>query len=443
MPDTLVPPEQVAVEEPPALGICPSCNTNVYEPSTDFMGKYLDYYRVNYIRYSTTPQGQYAPINIVINDEPQVAHRMCIINCTICDNEAIYRGHERVQGDTYCKQCFDIWYEDNDGDEYARSCEGCGSYDHQDNMYYSNWLNDWLCETCDESRDYECNDCGRMGTHSYLNDHECDYGEESDSDSPYIHNYSYKPRPTFFGDTKYHFGIELEVEASRNGNYSLGAEMCYRRLSDRGYLKYDGSLSNGFEIVSHPHSLQEIQENFPWEMVELLKADGFRSWNTTSCGLHVHVSRTAFTAATYNQRETHQIKFMKLIYDNQRQVQRLAGRKSNYATFDDKGKVVKKVKMGNQSSGRYSAVNIDNDTTIEVRVFRGSLRKERVLSAVEFVHAAVEYTRNLKIVTSDKPLSWAKFVGYVSQQYKTYPNLFLIMNELFDKEDINQPEEDN
>jgi hypothetical protein len=85
---------------------------------------------------------------------------------------------------------------------------------------------------------------------------------------------------------------------------------------------------------------------------------------------------------------------MKLIYDNQRQVERIAGRSGNhYATFGDKGKLVEKVKYGSQSNGRYSAINTENDATLEVRVFKGSLRKERVLSALEFVAASVEYTQ--------------------------------------------------
>ena len=205
----------------------------------------------------------------------------------------------------------------------------------------------------------------------------------------------------------------------------------------RAYLKSDGSLSYGFEIVTHPHSLKEMQEKFPWaDILSYLKSNKFRSWNTSTCGLHVHVSRSAFSGGSITLRESHQIRFMKLIYDNERQVTRLAGRSSNYATFSDKGKIIPKVKMGDQSNGRYSAINTENDETLELRVFRGSLRYERVLAAVEFTHAAVEYTRDLKMVAKNKPLSWARFVSYVSEHSDTYPNLFIIMNELFDKEEL-------
>jgi hypothetical protein len=123
---------------------------------------------------------------------------------------------------------------------------------------------------------------------------------------------------------------------------------------------------------------------------------------------------------------------MKLIYDNQRQVERISGRSdNNYATFQDKGNLVRKIKQGYQLSGRYSAINTENDNTIEVRVFKGSLRRERVLSALEFVHASVEYTRDMKVTSKNHALSWLKFTGYVSANAELYPNLVTIMSESF------------
>jgi hypothetical protein len=143
------------------------------------------------------------------------------------------------------------------------------------------------------------------------------------------------------------------------------------------------------------------------------------------------------------QKQAHELRFMKLIYDNQRQVERIAGRSNNqYATFMDKGSLVRKVKHGFQESGRYSAINTENDETIEVRVFKGSLRKERVLSALEFVHASVEYTRDIKVTSKNHALSWLKFTGYVAANAELYPNLVTIMSESFASDD-NPNESDN
>ena len=377
------------------------------------------------------------PITIHYENKDVKVHKTCAVICQVCDTNSLWTAETpryNVFNKTTCHKCYDEIIENNPDTEWF-DCDQCGTKEDDTHRYWSEARNENLCEPCYdiELRCDECND-----RYHEDNGHEC---ERNDS-SPYVNSYSYKPNAIFHGDDKYFFGVELEVETKDNGDYRWGAEYCQDTMNERGYLKEDGSLTQGFEIVTHPHSLAAMQNDFPWNMLEELRKDGFRSWNTTTCGLHVHVSRTAFKSSTNQQRDTHQIKFMKLIYDNELQVKRLAGRTSSYASFDDKGNVIPKVKSGHQSNGRRSAVNIENIDTIEVRIFRGSLRKERVLSAVEFVHAAVEYTRNLKISDSDKSLSWVKFVGYISDKHKVYPNLFLVMNEIFDK-DSNTPSEES
>jgi len=419
MPDIQAPPEvEVEVQ-------CPRCERDLV--TTNYYG--------------------YIPMLALTDDnEEVVVHQNCSFHCTVCGNHyinGILGSHcTSVNGRDVCDKCWKSIQATDNAEDWT-TCDECGTYVRNDRRFndalWSNIRDMYLCNSCYEC-DIECTDCGN--DYYEAEGHTCP--DDEDNGSRYIHSYGYKPSPRFFGDTLYHLGLELEVEA-KDGDYNWGAEYIYNQVHDRAYLKYDGSLSDGFEIVSHPHSLEEFQKEFPWHMLDELKTNGFRSWNTRTCGIHVHVSRRAFKRGSWIQEEAHQIKFMKLIYDNQRQVQRLAGRESGYAKFDDKGKIVQKVKAGYQTSGRYSAINTENDSTIEVRVFRGTLRKERVLSALEFVHAAVEYTRNLKMVATEKPLSWIKFIGYVSDNSKQYPNLFLIINELFDKEstDYNQPEEEN
>jgi hypothetical protein len=230
-------------------------------------------------------------------------------------------------------------------------------------------------------------------TYWHDDDHDCN------DVSNLIHEYDYRPRPHFFGEGTYHFGFELEVE-SRSDSRREGAEYVIDRLGTHAYLKRDGSLNNGFEIVTHPHTLEEYQKEFNWGCMTGLGERGYRSWNTRTCGLHVHVSRTAFGVvekqADLLKAQGHELRFIKLIYDNQRQIERLAGRSSSYARFNDKGKLANRVKYGHQDD-RYEAVNSQNSETLEVRVFKGSLKPTRILSAIELVHASVEYTRDLKV----------------------------------------------
>jgi hypothetical protein len=130
---------------------------------------------------------------------------------------------------------------------------------------------------------------------------------------------------------------------------------------------------------------------------------------------------------------------MKLIYDTERQISRLAGRTSSYASFSEKGALVQKVKYGN-SDGRYAAINCENSETLEVRVFRGSLKPKRVLSALELVHASVEYTRDLHVSATNKALSWMKFTHFIVEHMDTYPNLADILEDTFSKDEVTSNE---
>ena len=405
---------------------------------------------------ATDPQQRWAFIEAKLADTERaiIAHRDCTtsarnaMSCNDCDTvyattrhrewrggylipSGLFATFSQIEGELRCESCTTKFYDENGGEENYFTCESCEDINQRDT---GRWFNDNLyCEGCHDSNVYRCDDCD-----NYYWDgdgHDCE-------DESVIHNYSYRPSPYFFGKGQYYLGFELEVEARNSSRYE-GAEIAQDALGSHAYMKDDGSLSDGFEVVTHPHTLEAYKTDFNWEFINRLKRDGFRSWNTDTCGLHVHVSRTAFGTGESPwsrtdrdqiilKRQAHELRFMKLIYDNQRQVERIAGRAGNtYATFGDKGKLVEKVKFGSQSNGRYSAINTENDATLEVRVFKGSLRKERVLSALEFVTASVEYTRDLKVTASNQALSWLRFTAYVSENMETYPNLALIMSESF------------
>ena len=363
-------------------------------------------------------------------------HERCSWSCNRCDKR--YVSHITtydVGNETICTDCFNEYATDNGGLDNLMNCTNCSTIIIVGEAY--EWLGYDYCHSCYDSYAHECDECAGVFFGDW-SDHDCP--EDDDYSSPHIHNYSYKPRPFFFGKGEYHLGFELEVEA-RGTQPHYGAEKVTDTLGSRAYCKEDGSLNHGFEIVTHPHTLEEYQDKFDWSIVDKLRGDGFRSWDTETCGLHVHVSRTAFGNVDRRSQvlktQAHELRFMKLIYDNQRQVERLAGRTSNhYATFDDKGRLLRKVKEGYQSNGRYSVINTENSATLEVRIFRGSLKKERVLSAIEFVTAAVEYTRDLKVTGANKALSWLQFVSYVAQNTEQYPNLFNTMEKTLSTEKV-------
>ena len=361
-----------------------------------------------------------------------LAHLGCTFTCSTCEEPMLNRAWDSsvpavrqyiVERESVCEDCFK-----NLDDLFE--CPQCDDYFLDENRRYLDAEGFDVCERCWDSYTIECDDCGEEYYH--YNEHYCP--DDDPEDHNLIHSYGYKPTPIFFPDTKqkYYLGMELEIEC-RDG-IDEPTEIVHKALGIRAYMKADGSLEHGFEIVTHPMNLAEYQK-MDWSFLTDLKRANARSWNTSSCGLHVHVSRTAFYNADGDNNYPHLVRFTKFIYDNQRQVERIAGRKNNhYATFNDKGRVIPKVKFGDQSNGRYSAVNLEPDETVEVRVFKGSLRKERVLSAIEFVTAVTEYTRQLPMIPKQNPFAWARFVHYVTEHSETYPNLFIIMNETFAKD---------
>lgn len=349
-----------------------------------------------------------------------------------------YPSTEQIDSDTFCIYCFE---KERDTNDDVACCERCDGWTYE----IKSWNGRAYCESCYDNVIYYCDSCDDY--------YHCDIGhdcpdDDDDDSNDIIHNYSYKPAPEMFGQGQYYLGFELEVECgSRGSNKYDTAEKVQSILGHRAYMKEDGSLEEGFEVVTHPHTLEAYNKDFQWRFLNELQNMGYKSWNTSTCGLHVHVSRTAFdpvydnrTAVSRKQvvlaRQAHELRFMKLIYDNQRQVERIAGRSSSYSSFDDKGSLVPKVKYGEQNNGRYAAVNTENHATLEVRVFKGSLKETRVRSALEFVHAAVEYTRNLKVNAKNNALAWSKFVAYVVANEDTYPNLMSIINRTFNNENL-------
>jgi hypothetical protein len=368
------------------------------------------------------------------NGDVLIAHSHCVTRCQVCEvnfktqgaNQVTMRVIERV---THCQDCFDV--KCNDGD-YS-DCDRCCEWFSTDNLTWSDARERDLCNYC-YREPIECRECDYHYPEG--SDHEC-YREDGDT----IYSYAYKPRPVFFGSGKYHLGFELEVEESdgdsSDNNYT--ASLIEGKLRNRAYMKYDGSLDAGFEVVTHPHTLEEYNSpDFDWSFLSTLVGHNYVSWNNSNCGFHVHISRKAFDAPSGYQAEvSHKMRFTKFIYDNQYQVERIAGRKANdFASFSDKGKILNKVLHNDQRNGRYEVVNVYNENTYEIRIFKGSLRKARIMSNIEFVHAVCEYTRNMKVVAKHTPFAWSRFIKFVTDNDTRYPNLMLIIDEAFASERI-------
>ncbi len=131
----------------------------------------------------------------------------------------------------------------------------------------------------------------------------------------FIHSYGYKPAPNFkrctCEDAKRirYYGVELEID---DGGYSDdNAEDILYEANGKSddeellYIKTDGSLKEGMELVSHPCSILYHRTIFSWERIaQRARSLGYSSHNAGTCGLHFHISRDKLGETIEAQEET-------------------------------------------------------------------------------------------------------------------------------------------
>ena len=330
-------------------------------------------------------------------------------------------------------------------EEEEYGCCDCGTMHVMDDLHGS---------PHDGYDNQRCYDCNREFEDEWEAEHSDDDDEDSD-DEGLIHSYSYKPRPSFLNSDgtssayasmstisarpELYLGFEQEVEyrghhthSRRDGAFKVLAAMTKDNSENVVYLKEDGSISNGFEIVSHPMTIDYAMNHVNWAGITALKRMGFESWNATSCGLHVHMSRSAFAD------DKHLFKFVKFIYSNRVDLVKFVGRESSYAKFGldnfvsswmdyDTGvrtqnSLMKMLKDQSTNNDRYCAINIQNSHTVELRFFRPSLNVTTVQAALQFCKASFDYTEMLTTqeVVGSNALAFMSFRKWVRNRTDKY-----------------------
>lgn len=354
-------------------------------------------------------------------------HDTCFIACENEDCEQEFAKGTETNGEfngkyfTGCDSCYNEWLGEND----AVLCTECGTAVHSDDSHWEEETESIFCDSCNNERRF-CDSCDQ---HYWRQDrnyhiHAEDYLRDA-HDNPYF---------VFHGEGKYHLGFELETEFDEDESDALEPARFFtsRVAEEVAFLKSDGSLTNGFEIVSNPMTLDWARKEFPFGIVDSLRQNhGAMAWDSQNCGFHVHISRTAF------DNDPHLFRFCKFFTHNVSFLTAFAGRHStSYAAYDSNGNFESsashlKHKVKGRESSRYQAVNTTNEDTVEVRIFRGTLRKERILANMSLVQALVEFTRGMNTPEVAKgSLSWANFIVYTGTHKETYPELWNKIEQL-------------
>jgi hypothetical protein len=339
--------------------------------------------------------------------------------CPHCDEHILNSEMTEIDGQPCCNAC---------ADEYVGNCSICGSLLFGDENYGNSSI--ILCESDFDSCYCHCQSCSCLLSNSdayYLDsDDEDPYcfscyedrrRDEEDDETTYIHPYSYKPHVKFFGTGKRYYGIELEMSGV-NGKDPDSARVLLEianKGQDHMYIKADSSVEAGFECVSAAFSLDYHINHFNWQ--EVLEASikmGYRSHLTNFCGYHIHVSREGLGETLEDQEATisrilyfFQMHFTELLNFSRRTLQNYNKWCCRYKMKDSPKEVLDNAKMS--SNGRYTCVNSLNTSTIEIRIFRGSLRLNTIIAAIQLCDLICKHCMD-KSDEEIQNLSWQDFV---------------------------------
>lgn len=338
-------------------------------------------------------------------------------DCVMVENEYM---HENEDEDDYLWDELDDCYIMQDNASYVENGRD-GYYTHDDNCSGCNDIyrygDQWIDANYMERNDlvHDCDGDIRRLDDVYYWESDCEYHSEPeeeeddddcDMDSATINSYSYRPSMKFHklsneNENAPFFGIELEVER-KNSNGLKHKYMAGLIENEHWYFKTDGSLTDGFEIVTHPLTFNYIQQNEKvfTNSLKLLVENGYNSYDANTCGMHIHISKNNFNT-------WHLYRFLKFFVENKEFIAAISQRKmeklKKWANIEDDSdsSLIYKAKKKDGNGERYVAINLKNSQTIEIRIFRGTLNINSFMKNIEFSHALYMFTKENKDITLD------------------------------------------
>lgn len=324
--------------------------------------------------------------------------------CLNCNNNIFWcRYHEQWEYEQYGGWVYLIDVDErccrDAADNYCYFCDGCRQYFwYDEDLSYHERNGETYCSSC------------------YPDEDEYEYGIILD-----YHGHSMRKKSQFCDDLDrskvIHMGVELEVHNDSN-DISSGeaAEYVDNKLGDYVMFERDCTIDPGFEIITRPASLEYHLEKDWQNVMRNLISSGFVSHNKGKCGLHVHLDRNYFGKSS----ELAEAKFLWIFEKHWDNLCRFS-RRRNFEWCD---KVKKPVSLSGEdmsyaylvkynrsrASDHGVAVNIGNENTIEIRLWRGTLRYETFIATLKFTARLAELIKSKSVMALSK-MSWENILG--------------------------------
>ena len=214
------------------------------------------------------------------------------------------------------------------------------------------------------------------------------------------------------------------------------------------YTKYDSSVDDGFEIVSHPATFNAIKK-MDFQKMFLRHRDKFKGYFTRSCGMHIHINRNSFNvlqlykfvlmlneyqsltkAIAQRRRESEYswANFQSSQADDCKRESSYISKKMKEESKTENGirirEINKKYKADLRIGERYQVVNLQNANTIEIRCFKSNLDEVAFRKNIEFVDGLFWFCKETPV----HDLTVENFLKFVKINEKDYSNLIKFLN---------------
>ena len=291
-------------------------------------------------------------------------------------------------------------------------CDGCNIFVRLSESYDIDNGDRSVCDGCWDSYYYYCDNCETGHSHDYT----C-------QDDSVIKQYDWEP-DSFAIHTRQKLGTEptygFELEIDDGSNHTELAEELDFKYEGFLYYKYDGSLNNGFEIISHPFTYSYYKDkiignNYLDTMFSKCKYYGFTSYNAGTCGIHVHIGMKHFT-------DTQLYKFQKFYYTNPSLMNYISRRDEEamdqWCNLSGTSSEALVRRTKEKRSRKYLGIHLNWKGTVEIRIFRGTLVRKSFLRNIEFAMASYEFSREVGM----RDTRTNTFIKWLDDDMK-YPNL--------------------
>jgi hypothetical protein len=214
-----------------------------------------------------------------------------------------------------------------------------------------------------------------------------------------------------YDESPFYVGIELETVTSRHIEDEIE--------SNWFYFQRDSSLGDqGAELTTLPLTYQVAKDYNVWStIVDYLVANNYRSWDNSSCGLHIHISKSIF-GSTESEQELNILKMLYMYYgvidgaykkrvfkrDTNGYARERPQTKLQACTTIGLGNIQKKAlreigKAELEDKNRYYEINTDgcNGKTIEFRRGKGTLNVNSIIAMVEFCVELCKFSKSKRI----------------------------------------------